>query len=137
LCVVVCCCVLLCVVVCCCVLSCLLHEMHHIGKATPCMLYGTVPSMIFGAVMQVGGILTAAGDSADDNVEVPIWAFAVVLLSLIMMLAYVSAYGNLTLAIERDVDQDVSRPSELCGCPLCPRRVCVLVANNPDADRGD
>ena len=96
----------------------LLHEMHHVGNATHSMLLWHVPSIILGAVMLVGGIMTAAGDRADGNVEVPIWAFAAVLQPLVTMLAYLSAYGNLNLAIERDVDQDVSRPSESCGRPL-------------------
>jgi len=106
----------------------LLHEMHHIGNATHAMLLGYAPTIIISTVLLVGGILTAAGDSADGNVEVPVWSFAAVIQPMTSMLAYISAFGNMNLAIERDVDQDVSCPSELCERPLCSHRL-PLCAN--------
>ena len=96
----------------------LLHEMHHIGNAAHAMQLAYAPTITSSIVLLVGGIMTAAGDNKDGNVEVPVWAFAATIQPLVTMLAYVSAYGNLNLAIERDVDQDVSRPSESCGRPL-------------------
>jgi len=37
--------------------------------------------------------------------QVPVWGFAALFQPLITMLAYIAGYGNLNLAIERDVDQ--------------------------------
>ena len=61
----------------------------------------------------MGGIVIAnrEDDTARSvNSSVPAWSFAAVIQPTLTFLEYLHSYGNLNLAIERDVDQDVSRP---------------------------
>ena len=72
----------------------------------------------------MGGIVIAnrEDDTAGSvNSSVPAWSFAAVIQPTLTFLVYLHSYGNLNLAIERDVDQDVSRPSAFVHT--------VLVAN--------
>ena len=81
-----------------------------------------VPVILVNTVQLIGGVFIVInsekegvnGGVDDDGYEVvlenkcvPIWVFAAVFQPLISIAMYIIAYGNLNLAIERDVDQDI------------------------------
>ncbi|GMI32478.1 hypothetical protein TeGR_g15160 [Tetraparma gracilis] len=93
----------------------LLHECHQVGNASHKILasYGII---VINLLQLVGGVFLANfsseaeeadADSVGGTVLVPAWTFGAVFQPLLSFLIFLHAYGNLNLAIERDVDQDI------------------------------
>jgi len=87
----------------------LLHECHMIGNLAHPMLFIYLPVLVVNAVLLTGSVIEA---SFSGNMEgegcVPSWIFVAVLQPCVTLIIWIWAFGNLNLAIERDIDQDVS-----------------------------
>jgi len=93
----------------------LLHECHHVGNASHGIFMMYVPIVLIHAVQLLAGVLIAVGEGGGEVEEdggegvgcVPAWVFAALGQPVLSTMVYIWGYGNLNLAIERDVDQDI------------------------------
>jgi len=87
----------------------LLHECHMIGNLAHPLLFIYVPVFCVNVVLLAGGIMEASfSGNKEGEGCVPSWTFVGVFQPCVTLITWIWAFGNLNLAIERDVDQDVS-----------------------------
>jgi len=86
----------------------LLHEAHAIGNLSHQTL--VFYSLLLVNLVQMMSAIYIANLDTDEGetiTEVPAWSFAAVIQPTVTLLTHIFAYGNLNLAIERDLDQDI------------------------------
>jgi hypothetical protein len=97
----------------------LLHECHMIGNTASGLFMLMIPIILINTIQFVSGVFaTSMGGSqihtdyetgleVEASVCVPAWTFVACLCPMISVLVFIWEFGNLNLAIERDVDQDI------------------------------
>jgi len=86
----------------------LLHECHYVGNLThKTLVFYSIT--VVNVIQMISGIYIANIADAEGGLvsEVPTWSFAVVLQPVVTVIVFLFGFGNLNLAIERDIDQDI------------------------------
>ena len=83
----------------------LLHECHGISNTTHFPLANLIPFLLVSFVQMVTGLFVASTGGSDACI--PTWTFAAFFSPAITLLVIIHGFGELNLAIERDVDQDI------------------------------
>jgi len=94
----------------------LLQELHYVGNKAHPLFMMMIPVFLVYVIMLAGAIMKA---TFDDNACVPTWCFASFFQPLTTFIIWLSAYGNLNLAIERDIDQDIGNRAFRFILPSC------------------
>ena len=88
----------------------LLHEAHRTGNNVHQIFSFFIPVVITNVLQIITGVFVANFDDQEEGLTkvcVPGWVFAAVFQPVLTLLIYVNGFGNLNLAIERDVDQEI------------------------------